>query len=112
MANIPSAEAMQIITIKSFNENEFEQYVVAIINKIKEAAKHGLFSVDIKYVEVTDNVNYYNNWYTGDYSLNKYGFSLFECLISLFVEEGYKYCPCQSADDYYFTLGWYIGGGE
>lgn len=112
MANIPSAEAMQIITIKSFNKDEFEQYVVVIINKIKEAAKQGLFSVDIKYVEITDNVNYYNNWYTGDYSLNKYGFSLFTCLISLFVEEGYECLPCQSADSYYFTISWYMGDGE
>ena len=112
MANIPSAEAMQIITIKSFNKDEFEQYVVTIINKIKEAAKQGLFSVDIKYVEIADNVNYYNNWYTGDYSLNKYGFSLFTCLISLFVEEGYKCLPCQSANNYYFTISWYMGDSE
>lgn len=111
MANIPSVEDMQIITVKSFDEDKFEQYIVAVVNKIKEAAKQGLFSVDIKYTDVTNNSIYYCGYY-GESILNKYGFALFDCIIASFVKEGYKCQPCNTVNNSYFTLSWYLGDNE
>lgn len=109
MANIPSVEDIQIITVKSFNEDEFEQCVVAVINKIKEAAEQGLFSVNIKYTDVTNNPIYYSGYY-GESILNEYGFALLDCILALFVEQGYR---CNNvADKSCFILSWYLGDND
>lgn len=110
MANIPSVEDIQIITVKSFNEDEFEQCVVAVVNKVKEAANQGLFSVDIKYTDITNNSIYHCSHY-GENILNKYGFALFDCIIFIFVKMGYK-CHHNTADNGYFTLSWYLEDNE
>ena len=64
MANIPSVEAMRAMTVGHYDDDELEAYVQAVIWKIENAAKEGLFFTNIEYKEIVDNPIYYDDNYS------------------------------------------------
>lgn len=100
MANIPSVEAMRAMAVGHYDDDELEAYVQAVIWKIENAAKEGLFFTNIEYKEIVDNPIYYDDNYC---SLNKYGNSLFNYIISCFTNKGYR---CWNPNNSGFTIIW------
>ena len=107
IVNIPSVEAMRAMTVGHYDDDELETYIQAVICKIENAAKEGLFFTRIEYKEIVDNPIYYDNYYDSYRRLNKYGNSLFDYIISCFTNEGYNCWSNQYPNNSGFTVAWY-----
>ena len=100
MVNIPSVTKTQEMAVGHYDKDELETYIQAVICKIENAAKEGLFFTEIEYKEIVNNPIYYDDYYC---RLNKYGNSLFNYIISCFTNEGYN---CWNPNDSGFTIVW------
>ena len=107
MVNIPSVTKTQEMAVGHYDKDELETYIQAVICKIENAAKEGLFFTRIEYGEIVDNPIYYDNYYDSCRRLNKYGNSLFDYIISCFTNEGYNCWSNQYPNNSGFTVAWY-----